>query len=153
MNRYLRTVLPAACMVAAGVLALMGPAAAASSRHLNPADRKDERPFSHSVMAGGTLYLSGGLGLDPATGAPPAEVKKEIRLLLDGMKAKLALAGMTMDDLVSVQVFCPDLTLYGQFNAIYATYFTDGYPARAFVGSGPLLRGARFEIMGTAVKR
>jgi enamine deaminase RidA (YjgF/YER057c/UK114 family) len=153
MKRHLRTVLPAACIVAAGVFGLMGSPAAESRRHLDPADRKDNRPFSHAVMAGGTLYLSGGLGIDPATGEPPADVKKEIQLLLDGMKAKLALAGMTMDDLVSVQVFCPDLTLYDSFNVIYATYFTDGYPARAFVGSGPLLRGARFEIMGTAVKR
>jgi 2-iminobutanoate/2-iminopropanoate deaminase len=71
---------------------------------------------------------------------------------MDGMKATLAQAGMTMDDLVSVQVFCPDLSLYDQFNKIYRTYFTKDFPARAFIGSGPLLRGGHFEMQGIAVK-
>jgi enamine deaminase RidA (YjgF/YER057c/UK114 family) len=52
-----------------------------------------------------------------------------------------------------VQVFCPDLSLYDQFNAVYRTYFTDHFPARAFVGSGPLLRGGHFEILGTAIRQ
>ena len=127
--------------------------AGSGHQHLDPAGRDDGRPFSHAVLAGHTLYLSGGLGLDPKTMAPPAEVEDEVRLLLDGMKAKLALADMTMDDLVSVQIFCDDIALYGTFNAIYATYFKDGYPARAFIGSGPLLFGAHFEIQGIAVRR
>jgi 2-iminobutanoate/2-iminopropanoate deaminase len=152
MKRHLLTAGAVFCLTAGAVL-MMGQATAKSGRHLDPAGRQDQRPFSHAVMAGGVLYLSGGLGIDPATGKPPVDVEEEIRLLLDGMKAKLALADMTMDDLVSVQIFCPDLTLYDQFNAIYSTYFSAGYPARAFVGSGPLLRGARFEVMGTAVRR
>lgn len=127
--------------------------AGSGHQHLDPAGRDDGRPFSHAVLAGQTLYLSGGLGLDPETGAPPADVADEVRLLLDGMKAKLALADMTMDDLVSVQVFCDDIALYGAFNAIYATYFKDVYPARAFIGSGPLLFGAHFEIQGIAVRQ
>ena len=52
---------------------------------------------------------------------------------MDGIRAKLALADATMDDLVSVQVFCPDLELYGEFNAIYATYFEADFPVRALV--------------------
>jgi enamine deaminase RidA (YjgF/YER057c/UK114 family) len=59
---------------------------------------------------------------------------------------------MTMDNLVTVTVYCPDLTLYDKFNAIYRTYFGKDFPARAFIGSGPLLRGARFEIQGIAVR-
>ena len=57
----------------------------------------------------------------------------------------------TMDDLVQVQVFCSDLSLYQDFNKLYASYFDGGAPARAFVGSGPLLFEARFEINGIAV--
>jgi enamine deaminase RidA (YjgF/YER057c/UK114 family) len=60
---------------------------------------------------------------------------------------------MTMDDLVTVQVFCPDLSLYDKFNAIYRTYFSKNFPARAFLGSGPLLRGGHFEIVGIAIKQ
>ena len=59
---------------------------------------------------------------------------------------------VAMDDLVSIQVFCPDLTLYEEFNAVYRTYFEKNFPARAFIGSGPLLRNARFEVTGIAVR-
>jgi enamine deaminase RidA (YjgF/YER057c/UK114 family) len=58
-----------------------------------------------------------------------------------------------MDDLVAVQVFCSDISLYDEFNAIYRTYFSGGFPTRAFIGSGKLLRGGRFEVQGIAVKR
>ena len=53
----------------------------------------------------------------------------------------------------SVQIFCPDVANYDAFNKVYRTYFTQEYPARAFIGSGPLLQGAKFEIQGIAVKR
>ena len=122
-------------------------------RNLNLPGRKDDLPFSHAVLSGDTLYISGTLGIDAATGKPPAEVEQEIRLLLDDVKKKLALADMSMDDLVSVQVFCPDLTLYDTFNTVYRGYFTKDFPARSFLGSGPLLRGARFELNGVAVRR
>ena len=83
----------------------------------------------------------------------PVDVEKEVHLVLDGVKKKLELAGADMDDLVMVQIFCPDLTLYDQFNAIYRTYFTDHFPARAFLGSGPLLAGGHFEVTGVAVRQ
>ncbi|MDP9097518.1 MAG: Rid family hydrolase [Verrucomicrobiota bacterium] len=125
----------------------------AASRHILLPSRKDTLPFSDGVLVGDTLYLAGRIGIDPETGKPPAELEKEIRLLLDGMKTTLAAANMTMDDLVSVQVFCPDLSLYEKFNEIYRTYFIKDFPARAFIGSGPILRGGRFEAQGIAVRR
>lgn len=115
--------------------------------------RKDTLPYSDAVLVGNTLYLAGRIGIDPETGKPPAELEKEIRFLLDGMKTTLAAADLTMDDLVSVQIFCPDLSLYEKFNEIYRTYFVKDFPARAFIGSGPLLRGGRFEAQGIAVRR
>jgi len=127
--------------------------AVAGRQRLNLPGRSDTRPYSHAVLAGDTLYVAGSIGIDPATGALPAKIEDEIRIVLDALKSKLALGGMTMSDLVSVQVFCPDLALYGQFNEVYATYFTDGFPARAFVGSGPLLNGGHFEVTGIAVKK
>jgi len=110
-------------------------------------------PYSDGVLVGDTLYLAGRIGLDPKTGKPPQDPAEEARLALDGMKATLAEAGMTMEDLVSVQVFSPDLTLYDKFNSTYQTYFGKDYPARGFIGSGPLLRGGRFEIQAVAVRR
>lgn len=122
-------------------------------RHIVLPSRTDKLPYSDAVLAGGTLYLAGRIGIDPQTGRPPDDIEKEIRLLLDGMKTSLKAADLTMDDLVSVQVFCPDLSLYEKFNEIYRTYFTKNFPARAFIGSGPLLRGGRFEVQGIAVRR
>lgn len=125
-----------------------------SRQFLNLPGRSDDLPFSHAVLSGDTLFIAGSIGLDPQTGLPPESVEEEVRILMNGIKQKLELAGMTMDDLVSVQVYSPDLSLYDRFNAVYRTYFTDGrFPARAFVGSGPLLRNGRFELIATAVRR
>jgi 2-iminobutanoate/2-iminopropanoate deaminase len=110
-------------------------------------------PFSDAVLVGNTLYIAGRIGVDPKTGKPPETIEHEVHIALDGMKAVLAEANMTMDDLVSVQVFCPDLSLYDKFNEVYKSYFSKDYPARAFVGSGPLLRGGHFEINAIAIKR
>lgn len=126
---------------------------ASARKHLMLPNRKDTLPFSDGVLVGDTLYLAGKIGVDPETGRAPEDVEKEIRILLDGMKTTLAAAEMTMDDLVSVQIFCPDLSLYEKFNEIYRSYFNNNFPARAFIGSGPLLRGGRFEAQGIAVRR
>jgi 2-iminobutanoate/2-iminopropanoate deaminase len=110
-------------------------------------------PYSDAVLVGDTLHLAGRIGLDPATGKPPADVNQEVKLLLDGFGQVLGQAGMSYDDLVSVQIACPDLSLYEKFNSQYAKRFTKDPPARAFLGSGQLLRGAHFEMLGIAVKR
>ena len=139
----------ATLVVAAFVAA---PVTAAPDRtHVRLPGRKDARPYSDAVIVGKTIYLAGKIGLD-ASGKPPADAAAEARLVLDRMKETLAAAGATMDDLVSVQVFCSDLAHYETFNTVYASYFAKSHPARAFIGSGPLLYGARFEVQGIAVK-
>jgi 2-iminobutanoate/2-iminopropanoate deaminase len=122
-------------------------------RAINLPARPVQAPFSDGVLVGDTLYLAGRIGIDSKTGKPPEDLEKEIHLLLDGIKDTLAQAGMTMEDLVYVQVFCPDLTLYDKFNGVYRNYFTKDFPARAFVGSGPLLRGGHFEVQSIAIKQ
>jgi 2-iminobutanoate/2-iminopropanoate deaminase len=110
-------------------------------------------PYSDAVLVGNTIYIAGRIGTDPQSGAIPRDVEQEIRFLLDSFKTTLASGGMTTDDVVMVQVYCPDLFLYNKFNAVYRTYFPKEFPARAFLGSGPLLDGAHFEMLGVAVKR
>ena len=123
-------------------------------RYINLGDQaRAGLPFSDAVLVGDTLYLAGKIGLDPETGKPPADPKAEARLALDGLQRTLKEAGMTMDDLVYVQVFCSDVALYDDFNQVYRTYFKKDFPARAFIGSGQLLRGGRFEVQGIAVNR
>jgi len=107
-------------------------------------------PFSDAVWHGNTLYLSGHIGLDSTTGQPPATADAEARLVMDGVKRTLEGAGLTMDDLLSVQIFCSDVTLFETFNVVYKTYFKGEFPARAFLGSGRLLFDARFEVQAIA---
>ena len=126
--------------------------APSTRRVINLPGRTVTAPFSDAVLSGRTLYLAGRLGLDPRTGRPPDSIEDEARLALDGLKAALAEAGMTMDDLVYVQVFCSDVALFDRWNAVYRTYFKKEFPARAFIGSGRLLFGGHFEIQGIAVK-
>ena len=112
----------------------------------------DGPPFSGAVRIGDTLYLSGDIGLDEDRKVP-STAKAEAKLLLDGIQATLKEAGYTMDDLVTVTVYCSDVKHYADFNEIYRTYFTKQFPARAFVGAGTLLFDARFELQAIAVKR
>lgn len=107
-------------------------------------------PFSDAVLIDGTLYLSGRIGFVPGTRVVPQDTAEEVRHLLDGLRQVLAAAEMTMGDLVHVQIYTPDVSLFDSFNAIYRTYFTGDLPARAFIGSGPLLFGARFELVAVA---
>jgi 2-iminobutanoate/2-iminopropanoate deaminase len=115
-------------------------------------DAKTSPPFSNGVMAGGTFYVAGHLGLDPASGQAAAEPEMEAKLVMDAVQETLGKAGLTMDDLVSVTIYCTDLELYAKFNAVYRGYFHGHFPARAFIGVSKLVRGAHFEIAGTAVK-
>jgi 2-iminobutanoate/2-iminopropanoate deaminase len=121
--------------------------------YINLPSRKEALPFSDAVLVGDTLYLSGRIGIDPGTGVAPTDVEHELRLLFDGFEAVLAEADMNMDDLVWVQVYSPDVSLWERFNAAYVKRFSKELPARAFLGSGPLLKEGRFEMLGVAVKR
>lgn len=122
-------------------------------RYINLPNRNVQAPFSDGVLVGNTLYLAGRLGIDPKTNKIPDDVEQEARLMIDGFKATLAEAGMTMDDIATVTIYCPDLTLFDRFNAVYRAYYAKNFPARAFIGSGPLLRGAHFEMQAIAVKQ
>lgn len=148
--------------MAAGVLAVLlvlaGWLAGASAqqptrRYIDPSTPSPTaRPFSGGVLAGDTFYLSGTLGLD-AKQQVPATADAEATNVLDNVQQTLKQAGLTMDDLVFVQVYCSDVAHYDAFNKIYRTYFKQEFPARAFIGSGRLLFGARFEVQAIAVRR
>ncbi len=110
-------------------------------------------PFSDLVRAGDTCYLAGRLGIDPATGRPPDDAGDEARILMDDVRRVLESAGLAMDDLVMVTIFAPDVAHFAAFNEAYVRYFDGPLPARAFIGSGPLLFGCRFELTAVAVAR
>jgi enamine deaminase RidA (YjgF/YER057c/UK114 family) len=110
-------------------------------------------PFADAVLIDDkTLYISGRIGLIPGTRTVPNTAEEEAHLVMQDLRSILSLAGMTLDDIVSLQIFASDVSLWERFNAVYRTYFTGQLPPRAFLGSGVLLFGARFELQGIAVK-
>jgi enamine deaminase RidA (YjgF/YER057c/UK114 family) len=121
-----------------------------AKRYITLPNRGHDLPFSDAVLVDNTLYISGRIGVDPKTGVVPPKVNDELRLLFAGFEAVLAEAEMTMEHLVYVQVYCPDLSLFETFNAAYRQFFSHEFPARAFLGSGPLLLNGRFEMIGIA---
>jgi 2-iminobutanoate/2-iminopropanoate deaminase len=156
MNRRISIV--AIVLIVAGVYTVRGvfsqATPQASRKVIKLAGGPIAAPFSDAILAGNTLYLAGRIGIDPKTGKVPEKIEDEAKLLLDGEKEVLAQAGMTMDDLVYVQIACTDLSLFQKFNPIYASYFsTKDYPAREFIGAGSLLAGGHFELQAIAVKK
>lgn len=121
--------------------------------HIYIPGERPELPFSNAVVVGDEIFLAGHIGLDK-NGKPPLKLEDEARAVVEAIKATLAKNDATMEDLVTVTVYCSDLSTYDAFNSVYRGYFKTGkFPARAFIGSGKLLFGARFEIQGIAIKR
>jgi 2-iminobutanoate/2-iminopropanoate deaminase len=108
--------------------------------------------FSGAVQTGNTIYVAGMTDSDPATNAISPDPKVAARIVLTKIQNQLQKTGLTMDDLVWVQIFAVDLKEYAAFNEVYRTYFKGPLPARAFLGTNALLGGAHFEVMGIAVK-
>ena len=148
MSSFVRNVALAGIVASAAVGAL-----AQERRYVQPRTPADKAlpPFSGGVFVGNTFYLSGQIG--HKDGKVPPDVKAEAKLVLDIVQDLLKQAGLTMDDLVTVQIFCSDVNHYAAFNEVYRGYFKREFPARAFLGSGRLLFDARFEVQGIAVKR
>lgn len=109
-------------------------------------------PWSDAVLVGNTLYLSGYIGVDEHNKVPKS-AEEETRLAMEELKQTVEAAGMTMDDIVKIDVLCTNMSLFQAFNTVYHTYFRHGFPARTFTGSSGLLMGAHFEITGVAIKR
>lgn len=112
-------------------------------------------PYNQAVKAGGLVFCSGQIGLDPASGAMVGEgdVAAETRQVLSNLKAVLAEAGCTPQQVVRTTVFLVDLKDFASVNEIYATVFGEGVsPARACVQVAGLPKGALVEIDCIAVQ-
>lgn len=144
---------PRTLLASLAVCAALIPASDLSAQRSYVGGRAGDQgaPFSQAVWIDDTLYLSGMLGL--AQGGVPETAEEEARNVLNAIQRLLEGEGMTMDNLVSVQIFCSDVSNYAAFNDVYRTYFTREYPARAFVGAGTLLFDARFEVQAIASRK
>lgn len=109
--------------------------------------------YSQGIQAGGTLYVAGQIGLDPATRElVPGGIREETRRALENCKAILEAAGFSLRDVAQVQVLLADIDDYQAMNEVYVTYFPEAPPARAAYAVAAIPRGARVEIVMTAVR-
>lgn len=110
-------------------------------------------PYSQAIQAGNTLYVSGQIPIDPATGSFAGEdIVSQTRQCLTNIRAILAEAGYTMADVVKTTVLMTDLAEFTTMNQVYAEFFQTPYPARAAFQVAALPRNAKVEIECIAVK-
>jgi reactive intermediate/imine deaminase len=103
--------------------------------------------YSQAVRVGDTVYLSGQIPLDPATGQLVTnDIDAEIKRVFENLRAVAEAAGGSLANVVKVTVFLTDLVHFSKVNEIMATYFSEPYPARAAVGVAQLPKGARVEV-------
>ena len=103
-------------------------------------------PYSQAIKVGDTLYTSGQIALDPATGAMAADdIAGQAEQVMKNLAAVLAAAGYTFDEVVKTTCFLADMADFAAFNAVYAQYFT-GHPARSCVAVKTLPKGALVEV-------
>ena len=108
-------------------------------------------PYSQAVKAGNLLFVSGQVPLDPATGAPvEATIQAQTTQSLNNLKAILAQAGATMDNVVKTTVFLKDMEDFAEMNRIYQTFFAADCPARSAVQVGRLPKDVLVEIEAIA---
>jgi reactive intermediate/imine deaminase len=103
--------------------------------------------YSQAMRAGNTVYLSGQIPLDPATGElVTGDMEAQVRRVFENLKALAAAAGSDLDHAVRVTVYLTDLQHFALVNRVMAEYFSQPYPARAALGVAALPRGAGVEI-------
>lgn len=104
-------------------------------------------PYSHAVVAGKFLYLSGQTPLDPATGKlVEGDVSAQTEQCFKNLFAVLAAGGLTSEDVVKVNVYLTNMGDFAAMNAVYAKQFNPPYPARTTIGIAALPLGAKIEI-------
>ena len=109
-------------------------------------------PYSQGVVAGNLVYTSGQIPVNPETGAVEECVKAQTKQSLENVKAVLAEAGCTMEDVFKTTVFITDLADFGVVNEIYGSYFGGSFPARSCVQVAALPKGAKIEVETISVK-
>jgi len=103
-------------------------------------------PYSQAVTYGGLVFLSGQLGIVPATGIIPEDFAAQARQALSNLRAVVEAAGSDLTRVLSVDVYLIDMGRFAEFNAIYSPYFTSHKPARAAVAVAALPREAQVEV-------
>ncbi len=118
----------------------------------SPLAPKAVGPYSQAVEANGTLYVSGQLPVNPATGTVPETIEEQTAQSLENIGAILAEAGYSFDDVVKSTVLLADMNDFAAMNGVYARYYTKDMPARVCYQVAKLPLGVKVEIDTVAVK-
>ena len=118
----------------------------------SPEAPKAVGPYSQAILADKTLYISGQLPVDGATGTVAETLEDQTRQSLKNLKAILNEAGMGFEDVVKVTVLLDDIKNFAAMNAVYAEHFSGAYPARICYQVAALPMGVKVEIDAVAVK-
>jgi 2-iminobutanoate/2-iminopropanoate deaminase len=111
-------------------------------------------PYSQAVAAGGFLFVSGQVAINPSTGELVIDdIKTETWQVMENIKAILTEAGIGFDHVVKTSIFLKDMQNFAQVNEIYGTYFSDTFPARETVQVAGLPKNVNVEITVTAINR
>lgn len=108
-------------------------------------------PYSQAVVHGNTLYVSGQIPVNPKTGEVPADIKEQTAQSLENVKAIVEAAGSDMSQVVRCGIFIKDMNDFAAINEVYATYFSEPYPARATVEVSRLPKDVNVEIEAIAI--
>ena len=103
-------------------------------------------PYSHAVVAGNLMFLSGQIAINPKTGEMPAGVQAQTAQAIANIKAILAEKGATLDNVVKTTVYLAEMSLFGEMNEIYAQHFSEPFPARSAIAVKELPKRALVEI-------
>ncbi len=103
-------------------------------------------PYSQAIDTGAFVYASGQIPINPATGEIPAGIEAQTNQAIANVKAILAAAGLTIDNVVKTTVFLADMGEFAEMNKVYAQHFTEPYPARSAVAVKDLPKAVRVEI-------
>ncbi len=133
------------------ILPGLGSTSAPQKKIIYPPGAKAGGNFSPGILIDGSLYVSGTLGTD-ASGKIPETFEAEVQQSLDNIDAVLKAAGMSRDDVVSVQVYLTDMGTFQRMNKVYSAHFKDPRPTRTTVGVAGLVNGGHIEITVTARK-
>jgi len=110
-------------------------------------------PYSQAVLAGNFLFVSGQVAIHPSTGELVLDdIKTEAKQVMENIQAILTEAGVGFSDIVKTSIFLKDMQNFAQVNEVYATYFTDQFPARETVQVAGLPKNVNVEITVTAYK-
>jgi 2-iminobutanoate/2-iminopropanoate deaminase len=109
-------------------------------------------PYSQAIDTGSFVFISGQIPVNPATGEVPEGIKAQAAQSIANIKAILAEAGLTIDNVVKTTVFLADMALFGEMNEVYAQEFTAPFPARSAVAVRELPKQVLVEIEVIAIR-